>query len=213
MDANTVEIYYIADEFSRKFDKVTEGHLLSENNGKRHRKRRFTMSDAEVMTIMILFQLKQFRNLKAFYTQYMMAHCRDDFPQTVSYNRFVELQQKTVVKMTLFLQLCCLGKCTGISYIDSTPLRVCHIKREHSHKTFKGIATKGKSIMGWFFGFKLHIVINDRGEIFDFVITRANVDDRESLKNKRFQEKPPLLHTIFFLKNLRSILISLIPMA
>jgi hypothetical protein len=117
------------------------------------------------------------------------VHYREDFPQTVSYNRFVELEQKIVVKMTLFLQLCCLGKSTGISYIDSTPLRVCHIKREHSHSTFKGIATKGKSSMGWFFGFKLHIVINDRGEIFDFVITQANVDDREPLKNKRFHDK------------------------
>jgi hypothetical protein len=54
------------------------------------------MSDAEVMTIMILFHLKQFRNLKAFYTQYIKVHCREDFPQTVSYNRFVELQENRV---------------------------------------------------------------------------------------------------------------------
>jgi hypothetical protein len=189
METNIVEIYCMVDEFSKKFDEVTAGHLLRENNGKRHRNRKFTLSDAEVMTIMILFHLKQFRNLKAFYTPYIMVHCREDFPQTVSYNRFVELQQKTVVKMTLFLQLCCLGKCTGISYIDSTPLQVCHIKREHNYKTFKGIAAKEKSSMGWFFGFKLHIVINDRGEIFDFVVTKANTDDREPLKNRRFHEK------------------------
>jgi hypothetical protein len=189
MDANIVEIYCMADEFSKKFDEVMSGHLLREDNGKRHRNRKFTMSDAEVMTIMILFHLKQYRNLKAFYTQYIMVHCREDFPQTVGYNRFVELERKTVMKMTLFLQLCCLGKCTGISYIDSTPLRVCPIKREYNHKTFKGRASKGKSSMGWFFGFKPHIVINDRGEIFDFVITRANTDDREPLKNRRFHEK------------------------
>jgi hypothetical protein len=166
-----------------------QGHLLKENNGKQSRNRKFILSDSEVITILILFHLKHFRNLKAFYTQYIQVHCKDNFPHTVSYNRFVELQQKTVLKMTLFLQLCCMGKCTGISFIDSTPLRVCHIKREHSHKTFKGIASKGKSTMGWFFGFKLHIVINDRGEIFDFVITQANRDDREPLKNKRFHDK------------------------
>ena len=91
--------------------------------------------------------------------------------------------------MTAFLQLCCLGKCTGIFYIDSTPLRVCHIKREYSHKTFKGLATKSKTSTGWTFGFKLHIVINEKGEILDFLISQAHVDDREPLKNKRFHDK------------------------
>ena len=81
------------------------------------------------------------------------------------------------------------GKCTGISFIDSTPIRVCHIKREKSGKVFKGLATKGKSAIGWFFGFKLNLVINDKGEIIKFVITQANVDDREPLKDRRFHEK------------------------
>ena len=189
MDANIVEIYYIADEFSKEFESVMEGHLLKKHNAKRHRNRKFTISDNKVITILIIFHLKQCRNLKAFYIQYMQVHCRDYFPNTVSYNRFVELQQKVVVKMTLLLQLCCLGKCTGISFIDSTPLRICHIKREHSHKTFKGLTAKGKSSMGWFFGFKLHIVINAKGEIFDFVITRENLDDREPLKSRRFHDK------------------------
>ena len=105
------------------------------------------------------------------------------FPNTVSYNRFVELQQKAVLPMAVlrtsyivqvFLKMCCLGKCTGISFIDSTSIQACHtctaykvrgIKRERSHKTFKGLATNGKTSIGWFFGFKLHIVINDKGEI------------------------------------------------
>jgi hypothetical protein len=91
-----------------------------------------------------------------------MVHCGEDFPQTVGYNRFVGLRRKIVAKMTLFPQLCRSGKCGGISYIDSTPLRVCHIKREHGHRTFKGTAAKGKSGAGWFFGFEPHIVINER---------------------------------------------------
>ncbi|GHT37533.1 hypothetical protein AGMMS49574_30270 [Bacteroidia bacterium] len=82
-----------------------------------------------------------------------------------------------------------LGKCTGISFIDSTPIRVCHIKREHSHKVFKGMAAKGKSTVSRFFGFKLHLVVNDKGEIIQFQLSQANVDDREPLKNKRFHEK------------------------
>jgi hypothetical protein len=85
MDTNTVEICCAADEFSRQFDGVMEGRLLRADSGKRHRNRRFIMSDAGIMTIRIIFHLKQFRNLKTFYTQYIQLHCRQDFPQTVSY--------------------------------------------------------------------------------------------------------------------------------
>ena len=85
--------------------------------------------------------------------------------------------------LAIFLKTCCLGKCTGISYIDSTPLRSCHIKREKQHKVFKGIAQKGQCSLGWFYGFKLHIIIKDRGEILDFIITPGNVDDRKPLKD------------------------------
>ena len=81
------------------------------------------------------------------------------------------------------MKTCCLGKCTGISYIDSTPLRSCHIKREKQHKVFKGIAQKGQCSLGWFYGFKLHIIINDRGEILDFIITPGNVNDCKPLND------------------------------
>ena len=91
--------------------------------------------------------------------------------------------------MVVFLQSCCLGNCTGVSIIDSTPIKVCHIKRERQNRVFKGIATKGKSTIGWFFGFKLHLIINDKGEIIEFLITQANVDDREPLKDKKFHQK------------------------
>jgi hypothetical protein len=188
-DANIVDIFCIADDFSKEFDKVMEGRLLPKDDGKKHRKRKSTMSDSGVMTILIMFHLKSYRKLKAFYTEYICQHCQHYFPQRVSYNRFVEIQQKVVVKMTLFLQLCCMGKCTGFSIIDSTPLRVCRIQRERQHKTFKGMATKGKGTMGWFYGFKLHLIVNDKGEIIDFVITQANVDDRVPLKNRRFYKK------------------------
>ncbi len=84
--------------------------------------------------------------------------------------------------LVIFTKTCCLGDCTGISYVDSTPLRVCKNKRIYNHKVFKGIATTGKSTMGWFFGFKLHLVINEIGQILDFQITQANVDDRKPLE-------------------------------
>jgi hypothetical protein len=111
---------------------------------------------------------------------------QDDFPKTVSYNRFVELMQSVLLPMTLFAKTCCLGSCTSISFVDSTPIRVCKNKRISRNKVFKGVATTGKSTMGWFHGFKLHIIINDKGELLSFTVTQANVDDRDPLKNEVF---------------------------
>ena len=147
------------------------------------------MSDGEVITIMIMFRQSRYRDIKAFYINYIQLYRRRDFPYTVFYNRFAELQRKALLPMTVFLQLCCLGKCTGISIIDSAPGRVCHIKREKSRKVFKGLAAKGKSTIGRFFGFKLHLVVNDKGEIIKFRITQANVDDREALNDNKSHEK------------------------
>ncbi|MDQ6480531.1 IS982 family transposase [Dyadobacter sp. LHD-138] len=135
---------------------------------------------------MILFHTGGFRDIKHFYLYYVKKHLKSEFPNTVSYNRFTELMQSAVLPMTIFRKSCCLGKCTGISYIDSTPIRVCKNKRIKRNKVFKDIATVGKSTIGWFYGFKLHLIINDKGEILNFIITQANIDDRQPLKNEKF---------------------------
>jgi hypothetical protein len=183
------EIYFIIDEFSKEFDKTITAHSLNEKVAPKKRKRKFIMTDSEVMTILVLFHTMGYKNLKHFYLFYVGKHLSKEFPNLVSYNRFVELQKRTVVPMALFMKTCCLGQCTGISIIDSTPLRSCHIKREKQHKTFKNLATKGHTSTGWFFGFKLHLIINDKGEILDFMFTQGNVDDREPLKNNNFHKR------------------------
>lgn len=114
---------------------------------------------------------------------------KEEFPKTVSYNRFTELMQSNLMAMTLFLKTCRMGDCTGISFVDSTPIRVCKNKRIKRNKVFKGIANTGKSTKAWFYGFKLHIVINDKGEILTFTITQANEDDRTHLKRQHFLDK------------------------
>lgn len=178
------EIFYLVDEFCTEFSKSFEKHLLG-NKPKKTSK----MSDSELITILIIFHYGSHRNLKHFYLYYVQKHLYADFPNTVFYNRFVELSHKVCLPMTLFLKMCCLGKCTGISFVDSTPIRVCKNKRILRNKVFKGIATTGKSTMGWFYGFKLHLIINDKGEVLNFVITQANVDDREPLKDSKFVSK------------------------
>ena len=178
------EIFCLVDEFCKEYSELVDKSLIGNKA-----KRPSIMSQSEIITLAIIFQLSGFRTFKHFYIFYVKTHMKDDFPVTVSYNRFTELMQKNLMAMTLFLKTCCLGDCTGISFVDSTPVRVCKNKRIYNHKVFKGIATTGKSTMGWFHGFKLHIIINDKGEILNFTITQANVDDRQPLKQERFLDK------------------------
>ncbi len=178
------DIFCIVDEFCKEFTKSLEPNLIG-NKSKRPRK----MSTSEVMTISIIFHLSGFKCFKHFYIFYVQKHLTNEFPQTVSYNRFVELMQSSLLHLTMFAKTCCLGECTGISFVDSTPIRVCKNKRIKRNKVFKDVATVGKSTMGWFYGFKLHIIINDKGEILSFCITQANVDDRKPLERERFLKK------------------------
>lgn len=135
-DDKITTIYFIVDEFFKEFNQVLKDYALKDPK-KKKRNRKSTLSESEVMTIMILFHYGAFKNLKHFYQGYVQRHMKDKFPVTVSYNRFVELQKKVNVPMAVFVKMMCLGKCTGISFIDSTPIRACHIKRENSTKLSK----------------------------------------------------------------------------
>ena len=177
----------MADDFCKFFDKMTEKYTLKSEN-KRPYHRDSTMSKAEIMLIMILFHDSGYRCLKHFYLEKVCKHLRGLFPKVVSYNRFVELEREVAVPLALFIKKVLLGRCTGISFVDSTLLRVCRNQRIHIHKTFKGIAQRGKCSMGWFFGFKLHLICNEKGELLNFMITPGDVDDRKPLEYKSFME-------------------------
>ena len=184
-----IQIFCSIDDFCKEMTQILNENAVESDHSVKKRNRKSKMSDSEVITIMVLFHLKGYRCLKHFYINHVKNHMQSDFPETVSYNRFVELQSKSVLPMVIFLQTCCLGNCSGISFLDSTVLKACHYKREKQNKVFKGIAAKGRGTMGWFFGFKLHIIINERGEIIDFLITQGNVDDRQPLKDKAFHDR------------------------
>jgi hypothetical protein len=168
------------DDFCNTFEHEFLKHQLSDNADSVKRNRKTGLCASESITLLIAFHGGQFRNFKHFYLHYVCVHLQDDFPGLVSYNRFVELSHRHAVAFMLFLHYCCRGECTGISFIDSTVLRVCHNKRIKRNKVFKGMAEVGKSTMGWFFGFKLHLIINDKGEILSFYLSKGNVDDRNA---------------------------------
>ena len=208
----TPEIFCIADDFCKVFDaQMAKYTFKAERKRKYHRESR--MSKAEIMVIMILFHSSGYRCLKHFYLEKVCKHMRHLFPEVVSYNRwssesrsqtcldyaesrqrktivnrFVELEREIAIPLIVFIKKVLLGKCTGISFVDSTPLRVCKNQRIHMHKTFKGIAQRGKCSMGWFFGFKLHLICNEKGELLNFMITPGDVDDRKPLEYKAFVE-------------------------
>src|SRR5574344_600591 len=126
------ELFCVIDEFCKYFEAENAGKVFLSDDGRKRRNRKASLSDSEIMTILLFFL-----NLRAF------------------------------------------GRCTGITFVDSTMIPVCHNLRRYANKVFKGMATDGKGTMGWCHGFKLHLACNDRGEIVAFLLTGANVSDKD----------------------------------
>lgn len=170
-----LQIFCVCDDFCVVFSKAFAQCALSDGkiadlNPAPH------FSNGEMLTILIAFHLSGFHDFKHFYA-HIQAYCSREFPRLPSYNRFVELMPGAAIFLFAMLKSM-VGECTGTSFIDATALAVCKNKRISSHKVFKLLARRGKTSMGWFYGFKLHLVINDSGQILDFTLTQGNVDDR-----------------------------------
>lgn len=200
-----VEIFYHIDEFCKAFEQTLKSHSIS--NNKKIIKRVCSLSLSEIMTICIFYNYSGYKNFKVYYNKHVLIHMKSDFRKLVSYNRFVELKSKVIMPMLLFLKIYCKAVCTGVSFIDSFSLKACDNRRIHSHKVFKNIAQRGKTSTGWFYGFKVHFVINHIGEIIDFYLTPGNVADNNhkllekltrSVVGKLFGDKGFLVNPSFF---------------
>jgi len=172
-----LELFCDVDDFCQAFEPAWKQKLVTSGECRRQRERSLSLS--EIMTIVIHFHQSQYRNFKAYYQEYVMKRLRSEFPNLVSYTRFVEFMPSALIPLSVFLRTVCFGDCSGISFIDSTSLDVCDNRRIAQHRVFDGFAARGKTSMGWFFGFKLHLVVNDRGEILNITLTPGNVDDRK----------------------------------
>jgi len=172
-----LELFCDVDDFCKSFLPVWQSQLLA--SGEIQRQREKSLSVSEIMTILIHFHQSHYRHFKAYYTGYVLKCLRGEFPGLVSYTRFVEFIPSILMPLCVYLRTACLGTCTGISFIDSTALAVCKNPRIHSHKVFSGLAKRGKTSTGWFFGFKLHLIFNDRGELLNLMLTPGNIDDRK----------------------------------
>ena len=164
------------DDFCQIFEPLWHQELLK--SGQKSRRRYRSLSISEILTILIAFHQSHYRNFKHFYLINVRHHWRQAFPLAVSYQRFVAWMPSNLIPLCVYLRHC-FGQCTGISFIDSTSIKVCHNRRIAQHRVFNGHAARGKTSVGWFFGFKLHLVINDRGELLNVQITPGNIDDRK----------------------------------
>ena len=133
----------MADDFCKEFTLQQEKYMIEDKKTK-HRNKPNCMSDAEIMIVLIRFHSGGFRCFKHYYKEYVCKHLKHLFPRQVSYNRFVEQEKEVLLPLTIFIKKVLLGTCTGISFVDSTPLRVCRNQRILIHKTFEGLAERGK---------------------------------------------------------------------
>ena len=172
------ELFCEIDDFCQDWLATFSSTFFSTNGNSLPKHCRLSLS--EVITITIHFHQSSYRTFKAYYIKHVCEHLTDYFPNLVSYNRMVELMPNALTACLYYLSSR-QGKVTGISFVDSTAIPVCHPKRISRNKVFKETAKLSKSSMGWFFGFKLHLIINDRGEILSCKITPGNVDDRTHL--------------------------------
>ena len=160
------------------------------------------LSPSERMALVVIFHLSPDRTFKHFY-QHVRPYWRQEFPNLVSYERFVALQACLLIPLCLYLNTR-RGRATGISFIDSTALVVRRNRRIHSNRVFKELAKRGKNSIGWFFGFKPHVIINDQGELLACKLTPANPDERtpvpemtRGIRGKRFGDKGCLSQPLF----------------
>lgn len=189
------------DDFCNEFEIEWNKMLLTSTPKTRNRKGNLSLS--ERMTIFILFHQSGYKTFKQFYNEHVMNYLIKDFPAIISYERFVALIPSMLVPFTMFIYSK-RGECTGISFIDSTKIQICENIRIPRNKVFKDSAKRGKTSVGWFFGFKLHLIVNDRGEILNFHISAGNMNDREPVEKmskglfgKMFGDKGYLSQKLF----------------
>ena len=176
-----VSLFCEIHDFFLEYEAYLSRHCLPREAAAELRGHPRRLHPSEVMTILIAFQQSNYRTLKHFYLKHVCVYWYTEFPHLVSYPRFVRLKKEVLTLLKFYLATR-LGACSRVSFVDSTRLRVCDNRRISSYRVFAGVAKESKTSMGWFYGFKLHIVINHTSDLLDVALTPGNVDDRKPLR-------------------------------
>src|SRR4029079_13750544 len=134
------------------------------------------LSLSEMLFIVVLFHLSPYKNFKVFYLYGIGGQYRACFGKLPHYDRFVSLMPRLFAPLMVLLHSLS-GEETGIYFGDSSKLAVCHNRRINRHQVVDGLAARCKTSLGWFFGLKLPVVINHKGEIMAVKITSGNIAD------------------------------------
>lgn len=179
-EENLYKIFLTADDFCTGYDHYIESRGLSPQLKNSRRGPKCKMCDSEIMTILIFYHYSGFKCFEYYYRDLVLPKMGDYFHGLVSYERFVYLIPRVALQMNFLLQMIARNaQETGFYYADSKKLPVCDNLRIHSNRVFSGIAKRGKSSTGWFYGLKLHLVINNLGEIASAIFSPANVSDNQ----------------------------------
>ena len=170
-----VALFSCIDDFCKIYNEWEKENLI-DTGKKRNRQGKLNLS--EKLFIVILYHFEKFKDFKHYYLYGIQYKHRNKFKELPCYDRFIQIMPSLIVPLSILLHAL-MGKKTGIYFIDSSSLKVCRNKRISRNKVFKGLGKRGKTTMGWFFGFKLNLVINHVGEIVAVKITAGNINDRE----------------------------------
>lgn len=202
MKRDITELFCTVDEFAEGIEKEARKYQLSSVQKSPVPTRVPRLCMGEIMTILLMFQQSPCRNFKYFYKSHLMLY-RQEFPYLPCYDRFISLMPRALMFLTVLLS-CLLSPGKSIGYIDATSLTVCHPKRIRRNKVFKGRAELGKTTKGWFFGFKLHVIVDEKGNLMRVKLTKGNVDDRrvvpdmtQGMSGILFGDKGYISHELF----------------
>jgi hypothetical protein len=200
MAVDITALYCCLDDFCKVFAEW-ETHQLIPSPGRRQRSGK--LSRSEMLFIMVLFHLSPYKNFKTFYLYGIGCQHRACFRDLPHYDRFVSLMPRLFAPLMVLLHSLS-GEQTGLYFGDSSKLAVCHNRRIDRHRVFDGLAARGKTSMGWFFGLKLHFVINHKGQIMALKITSGNIADSSvldeitrHLTGKLYADKGYISHEVF----------------
>jgi hypothetical protein len=169
------------EDFCKRFAPLSHRHLLQ--SGQRSRTRRTALALREIMPLLVSFHCRHSRTFKHDDTEDVELYLRPYFPPLVSSHRVVALMPRALVPWTCYLRTR-QGRCTGVAFVDSPPLAVCHNRRIRAPRVFAGWATRGKTSMGWLYGFKLHLIVNDAGDLLACCLTPGHLDDRRPVPQR-----------------------------
>jgi len=184
-----IELFLEIDDFCIVFDQWIEAH-----SNKDFPRPRFEgiMHTSEILTIIVFYHFSGYKCFQYYYQELVQQELKLYFPKQVGYKRFLQLISKSIPHLHVFIKWKSMfSEKTGIYFIDSKKLPVCHNRRIHNHQVFKGLAARGRTSTGWFYGLKLHLVVNNIGQIMNFTFTSGNVSDSnpEVLKHVLFKLK------------------------